>query len=185
MVTAKLSYGVTNDVNVFCKVGMANFNIELKWKDGDLRELEGDYSFAWGLGGSGVFATMGNGVKLGGSAQYRSLSHEPDNYYTFAGGARTKNIGKSETKISEKQVAFYALYPQQSTNFYGGAKYSSANCKSTYTDPGLIYKADLKSKNNFGLFGGVEHKIAPNISCCVEVRLLDETAFSVGGMFGL
>jgi hypothetical protein len=182
----KASYGLIDQLDVFCKIGMADLAQESKSKGGDKEEIEDGYTFCWGLGGNGIFYELPQGVKFGASAQYLSFTHKPKVYFTPAGGSREKEpVTNPKNKISELQVALYALYPYQLYTFYGGVKYSNVESKFEGKLFTLQEKYETKSKTNAGLFAGITYNFLPNFSGCLEVRLLDETSFTVGGTYKL
>ncbi|MGC1456388.1 MAG: hypothetical protein WA946_14480 [Nitrospirota bacterium] len=182
------------DLDLFVKLGVA----DVMWKAshvtaaGPAQDLkfDGEADFAWGGGAKFGFYRFSSGLKIMGDVQY--LAYKVNGNYSVNGIDRavfeTPASYKTKTRVEEWQGALYVQQFFGPIGPYLGAKYSDLRLENdvdvtrmtgvpfSYED---IMKAD--AKKNVGVFLGADLNILPNhLSVNVEVRLVDETAGSVG-----
>lgn len=211
-VLAKISYGIADNLDLFVKLGLADFDAEAKLYSMGMyyqkAELEGDWDFAWAVGAQGVIYETSDGIKLGGSIQYLRHDCDIDMVYitdAFSGVRRSIVDWNSipgiinasyagEADIEEWQIAL--AISQEFDNFvpYFGVKYSDLKVETDNRvrqfdaiigEPlgGFNEKWDFSADNNFGIFLGTDYKVAENFAVNIEARFIDETAVKVSGKY--
>jgi len=173
--TAKISYGLFDNVDVYTKLGIADAKMKGKANDPWLGS-EADYgadtnnAFVWGLGAKATYEFKENWL-LGIDAQYLRDAHNGTNVsYTGADNWKAKYV------FQEWQVAPYVATRIGDFVPYLGMKYSDLRVDHKDANDKLKFKAD----NNWGVFTGLDYKMTQNLSLNVEGRFVDETAMSLG-----
>jgi len=193
LVKGTLGFHQDIDLDLFIKLGAA----DLIWKASHVTatgtqdlKFDGNADFAWGGGARFGFYQFSNGLKIMGDAQY--LTYTVKGTYSINGIDRavfeTPASYDTKTRIEEYQGALYVQKYFGSVGPYLGAKYSDLILKNNTTVTGrtaVPYYYDevmkARAKNNVGAFLGADFYIKPNhLSLNVEVRLIDETAGTIG-----
>jgi len=187
--TAKFGMTIFNRVEPYVKIGTSN--LEVNWKHGGQEmEVDAKEGFAWG-GGLKANILEFQGIRLTGDAQYRTT--EPDVATISVNNSSVSDSGKF--KVNEWQAGLFlskkfeiplklqSIY----TVPYAGLVYSDSNVDVSFynadyptTDYSLF---DANNKKCYGFVLGCD--IVPSLSSafsyCVELRLVDEIALSLGG----
>ncbi|MCK9418046.1 MAG: hypothetical protein M0R70_01555 [Nitrospirae bacterium] len=183
------------DLDLFLKMGIA----DVLWKanhvvaagtDRDL-EFDGEADFAWGGGAKLGFYQFSSGLKIMGDIQY--LTYTVSGNYSVNGLDRaffeTPSSYETKTNVEEWQGALYAQQFFGPIGPYLGVKYSDMNLENETSvsgrTSGVPYSYDetvnADADKNLGAFLGADINIVPrHLSVNVEVRLVDETACSIG-----
>ncbi len=188
----KASYGVLENLDIFVKLGTADFKGKMDWtwrEGGDWEKgtmkIKGDNAFAYGFGAKGTY-NLKNDWIIGCDAQY--LRHKNDykgiESWEDSGGDSGEESFKGDVTFQEWQVAPYIA--KKIGNFvpYLGVKYSDLKTKFKVTredDETETWK--IEADDNFGVFLGTDYKIGENWKLNLEGRFVDETAMSVGATY--
>jgi hypothetical protein len=177
----KISYGVIDNIDVYAKLGVANYDAEGKqYRDGAYRgkvDYDGKYAFAYGFGLKGTH-NFQDGWLVGLDAQF--LTHK-NNYkanWEHVSGYKESYSGKVTTY--EWHVAPYVGKTIDKFTIYAGGKYSDVRSKIKASDDDGSWWMKIKAKNNFGVFTGLDIKMIEHVTLNVEGRFIDETAMSAG-----
>ncbi len=195
----KTSYGLTDNVDMYIKLGVASFDSEHRgsgtWRLGaatgrwvESVKIEGDDTLAYGIGMK-VTQPLENGWLVGLNVQHLRHDHDTrrtgsQRVYNAAGVlvfSETFTPRKGEMRIQETQVAPYiAKELGMGGSFipYFGVVYSEL--RGRYKENGI--RERHKADDNFGVFLGADYKIGLDTLLNVEARLidLDQTALSLG-----
>ncbi len=183
-VAAKISYGVFEDMDVYVKLGVANYDLKGDVFVGDTQTASENLSARNALlyGGGLKFAhEFKKGWILGCDAQYLTSDHELDfRANTLSTGAIT-TARYYDFRIQEWHMAPYVAKKIAKFTPYLGVRYSDMRMEQKKpSDPkrwdDLIFYADC----NTGVFTGVDWDIGKGFKLNVEGRFVDETAISVG-----
>ena len=186
----RLSYVHEDWVEFYILLGMVDdgeFTTAVKYETGT--------GFAWGLGQTILLHEFENGLKVGMDARYRQTEPDVDKLTTGAVGysINDANVSGVEVEIKEWHLALGISReldgPVEITQFipfgwilmpYAGIKYSDVDIDSQSTIAGTSNKSSgVGSDDNVGLFLGCDVLAADNASFGIEMRFLDEIAYSV------
>jgi len=190
-VMLKTSYGVLDNLDVYAKLGWADYKIDSIFQG---TRPTGTYSFpfimntdsnlAWGLGMKGKHE-LGNDWLLGCDLQYMRSKHD----VKLTKKRTTEATGEFKSSVMQDWHAAFSL-GKRIKNFlpYFGVRYSDARFETKGIEdqlvwgPGMdwIYNIKYKAKNNVGLFAGTDYKLGKNLSMNLEGRFIDETALTAG-----
>jgi len=196
----KTSYGVLDNLDIYVKLGTADFesksNYTIRDIDGDYEigslKAKGDNAFAYGFGAKGTYDLKNDWI-VGCDVQYLRHKHDvklTDSWTDYNPDGSVDEVGsgsgKGKVTFQEWQIAPYIA--KKIGNFvpYLGVKYSDlrTNYKIPDEDPedpeGI---AKFKADDNIGVFVGTDYKIAENWKLNLEGRFVDETAMSVGATY--
>lgn len=195
---AKVSYGILSNLDVYLKLGTADFKSTHNyistwstesnsgiWNEGNVK-IEGENAFAYGFGMKGTYP-LKNDWFVGCDAQY--LRHKNDLKGTDSGisyGYWVPSMERASSEFysesfegnvvfQEWQIAPYIAKKLGNFIPYLGIKYSDQ--KMIYKDK--YGKTNFKADDNFGMFFGTDYKIAENWKINLEGRFIDETAMSL------
>ena len=185
-----LSYGLTDNISIYLKVGAADWESEADVYSQTLGpgrighvELDADMEVAYG-GGIRIELPLSqddNPIVLGVDGQYLRHENDVDGRETFTFGPPPANLdGKFE--VQEWQIAGYFAKSFGDFTPYIGVKASNLNMDghiqyTTIFNPfSVSYTGD--SKYNFGGFVGANLNIGDAWALGVEGRFVDETAIS-------
>lgn len=198
---AKISYGLFNGLDIYVRLGAADFKgdsdikyLDSRWTNGvDIGKWKqnGDYAFAYGAGIKGAYTFMESWI-IGCDVQY--LRHKNDFKGTESwdayNGAGTLQYSRSypisgSMLFQEWQGAVYIAKKIENFTPYVGAKYSDLRTENRmqFSSSSDIYKYNSKADDNIGVFVGTDCKIAKNWNLNVEGRFIDETAMSFGASY--
>ena len=178
---AKLAVGVSDNVNLYARLGAANLEEKLKWNNSTSHTIKYDNGLLWGIGGNGVY-DFGNNFGIGGNLQLDAWFTDAD---SISGDNSPTFVNKGSLNNYEFQTSLYLKYTYNlgvKLTPYAGGYYSYFNSKidktiryqdsnaTTYT-PG-----DMKNDDNFGLLAGVDIAATDKIVLNVEGRFIAETA---------
>lgn len=186
-VTGKVSYGLFNAMDIYIKLGVANYDFKGDVFVGDIKRVEeklsAGNSFLYGGGFKFVYE-LKEGWIIGCDAQYLTSDHELDFRATnvTSGGVTTAKY--ADFRIQEWQAAPYIAKKIADFMPYLGARYSGFRIKQENpNDPrrwdNLIFNADY----NVGVFAGMDWNFGNSFKLNVEGRFVDETAMSVGAVY--
>jgi len=183
-VAGKISYGVFDDMDIYVKLGVANYDLKGDVFVGDnqtvAENLSARNAFLYG-GGFKLAHELRKGWIVGCDAQYLTSDHELDfRATTLATGALT-TARYADLKIQEWHAAPYVAKKIANFTPYLGVRYSDLRMEQKKpNDPkrwdDLIFYADC----NVGVFTGIDWNIGKGFKLNVEGRFVDETAISVG-----
>lgn len=183
----KASYGVLDNLDIYVKLGTADFKGEMPWTWTDpfgsetgIAKLKGDNAFAYGFGAKGTY-NLKNDWIIGCDAQY--LRHKND-YKGIYSGDWGEETFKGDITFQEWQVAPYIA--KKIGNFvpYLGVKYSDLRQKVKVTwEDDEVETRKIEADDNVGVFVGTDYKIADNWKLNLEGRFVDETAISFGATY--
>jgi hypothetical protein len=170
-IPVKLSYGITDNVDIYGQVGYSDFSNE-----GNLPALgdfdaDSDGSASYAIGAKGTFMAT-NGLLYGADAQYSWGKN--DNKISVANGAVTDN---GEVKNMQWHIAPYIGKQFEQSVAYIGVRYSDAKYEHEFDALGSI---DFEAKDNVGVFFGFDYETDETSAVNIEVRLVDETAVTIG-----
>lgn len=183
--SAKIAYAFEDKVELYCLLGAADGEFSEKYAGVDLL-YETETEFAWGLGATVLLNEFENGIRLGLDGRYRQVEPSVDKVnlngteYSIPSGSVTS----IDIEYSEWQIALGISKEINSFVPYGGIKYSDVEASMKATISGTTYTTDdVDSDNVFGIFIGCDFLANENFSIGVEGRFIDETAFSVRGVY--
>ncbi|MCD6094095.1 MAG: outer membrane beta-barrel protein [Candidatus Omnitrophica bacterium] len=191
----KISYGLFDNLDVYVKLGMADFEAKGKksgiWENsatGDTgiweasTKLRGDNAFAYGFGVKGTYPLEDDWI-IGCDVLY--LRHKNDfkatgtlSVYDDTGTPipidDPSESWKGDMTFQAWHVAPYIAKEIENFVPYFGVKYSDQRIEYKSEDSKIKFKAN----DNFGVFLGTDYKIAENWTLNLEGRFIDETAMS-------
>jgi len=194
MIFANLGYGVSDKLEVFLRLGMADF---------DANDMDGNYEFAYGLGAKATFYEEGN-LKLGALFQMTWAKADGDFYEEkrivkkdeISGiNLIDETIGTTSTwEIDYYQLKF-AVGPTykltEDFSIYGGPFYhlvsgdydmersgekievdrsSTPHITVTDTNYSEERSGDIEEQSNFGAYIGAQVDLAKNLPLCIEYQ---------------
>jgi opacity protein-like surface antigen len=176
----KASFGVFDFLDVYIKLGTANYRMENTVLDTGFPiegiETRPRWGFAYGGGLKAAYA-LKCGFLIGGDVQYlrhRQKFRLSDTYLPT--GEESDFRGKAT--FQEWQVAPYVGMKIGNFTPYLGAKYSDVRIKSKVDEVDVKFK--FKADDNVGAFVGISYKIMEKLKVNLEGRFIDETAMSFG-----
>jgi len=198
----KGTVGVASWLDLFVKLGMADADLDFTIKEPGFADVkvvfDGDNDFAYGAGAK---AELGHwsGWRILADAQY--LMYKVDGDVSSDGidiaslaallvstGASDSASYHAEAAVNELQLALYVAQTFGIWTPYGGVKYSNLEFefKDNFTDVSggttvvETSNADFEASDNVGIFIGTEVEIIPKLTANLELRLIDETAGTLG-----
>jgi len=179
----KTSYGVLDNLDIYVKLGVADFDGEGKSYESDVYqgkfEYKGKNAFAYGFGLKGAYPLQ-NDWLLGADLQYLRHKNKYSGKWISADPADPEETWTGKATIQEWQVAPYIAKKLGNFVPYFGVKYSDLRAKTKDNEGDYEkYKAD----DNFGVFLGTDYKITENWKLNLEGRFIDETAMSFGATY--
>jgi opacity protein-like surface antigen len=170
----KASYGVLDNLDVYVKLGLADFKSEISYNT-----RKGIYdaknAFVYGLGMKGVY-DLADDWLIGVDLQYLRHRHN----WTPKGDWQGEG---NKAIIQEWQIAPYLA--KRLGNFvpYVGVKYSDVRMKTRWAGVDAGDWEKYKADDNFGIFLGTDYKLKKNWKLNLEGRFVDETAVSVACVY--
>lgn len=184
----KVSYGLFDSLDVYIKLGVADYNLKGDVYVGDTKHVDenlssGD-SFLYGAGFKWA-KELKQGWIIGCDAQYLTSDQKLDFSATNVISGAVVSAKYTDCRIQEWHVAPYIAKKIANFTPYIGVRYSDLRLdQSNPNDPNrwndLVFKADY----NVGVFTGMDWKLGKNFKLNVEGRFVDETALSVGLAYG-
>ena len=169
------AYGVSDQINVYAKLGMADASIDEHGID-----FDGDMQITYG---GGLRATVHeiDDVKIGVAAQISYFSSEDTEelqyyYYTYSTDI--------EVTWWEYEIAAGASYEGiESFVPYGGILFSKTDGEVKATQTSAVYskseKVDFDEADLVGIFLGADYNVTPEFKVGLEARLMNQTSFSL------
>ena len=192
--SVKLSYGLTDNLDIYCRLGEAGFNYSRVDMIGGYlagvlpawgsAKIKGANAFLWALGAKGSY-NLARTWLLGWDAQY--LTHT--NFYKGNGYIANALFGPNHMPISwNGKMTFnewhFAPFLAKRIGYftpYVGGRYSYLQVYDKVrdnTDYPLEQSRRYHSEDNFGAFCGLDLNLGNHLSMNVEGRFIDETAIS-------
>jgi len=189
----KISNNFYNVVEPYVKLGSSE--LQVQWdQNNKCITVDTDPGFVWGIGiKAKLWEFVDYGVKLTVDAQYRTL--DLDIKEMLIGGDTTETTGATNENFEVKdwQVSLLAskkfILPAMQRDFYivpyTGVTYSDLNVDAQFLEPGgMLYSTfDACDESVFGIVFGCD--VMPYLWSWYlfnfELRLVNETAFSMGG----
>ena len=163
-ILVKGTYGVSDTIDVFGKIGMAGCEFLLAGFP-----IETDMDIAIGIGGKVNVYDQGQ-TKVGVVAQILLWSGDD----TVLG----TNV---EIDATEFDLAFGGSYKvSEEFNCYGGLMYSMVSGEITISGVGSL---DIDESDSIGIFIGGEFAVSPQSKVGLELRLMSETSFTLMASF--
>ena len=184
----KISYGLFNVMDIYIKLGIANYNLKGDVFVGDVKKVEEKLSarnaFLYG-GGFKLAYELKDGWIAGCDAQYLTSDHELDFRATSIPSGAVTSAKYYDCWIQEWHAAPYIAKKIADFTPYVGGRYSDLRLSQRKpNDPrrwdNLIFNADY----NIGVFTGIDWNPGNSFKLNVEGRFVDETAMSVSGAYG-
>jgi len=186
-VVGKVSYGIFNSMDIYVKLGVANYDFKGDVFVEDTRKIDEKLSarnaFLYGGGFKLAYELKDNWI-IACDGQYLASSHELDfratNLFTEA-----VSIAKyADCRLQEWQVAPYLAKKIADFTPYLGVRYSDfrmcqKNPDSLLRWDNLVFGAD----RNIGVFTGMDWDLGKSFKLNVEGRFIDETALSIGAAY--
>ena len=181
---AKVSYGLFDAMDVYIKLGVADYDLKGDVYVGDIKHvvenLSGANAFLYG-GGFKLAQELKDGWIVGFDAQYLTSANDLDFRAVNIISGATSVAKYIDCRIQEWHVAPYLAKKIANFTPYFGAKYSALRL--TQAEPNdpkrwddLVFNADC----NVGVFTGLDWNFAKNFTLNIEGRFVDETAMSIG-----
>lgn len=186
----KFSNNFYNLFEPYIKIGTSNLKIEWDQYGNDIK-METSPGFVWGIGFKAKIYEFENGVKLSLDAQYSDIELDVDKIYLNGTSPAYSN---DNFEIDEWQVSLLGskklIFPVRENDYYivpyGGVTYSSMTVDAQFTNSstsGLFSTFDASADQSFDVVLGLD--IMPFFLSYYllnfELRLMNETAFSLGG----
>ena len=180
------TYGISDQINVYAKLGMADCTV-------DEFEFDGDNEFTYGGGLKATIYDAGE-VKIGLVAQLSHFSSEDTIWEKEGGygGVSWEERGERELTSWEDEIAVGASYGGLG-NFvpYGGIFYSRIDGEADYEQSGERYHygsevhsysypetSDFEESDSIGIFVGADYAVSEQFNLGAEARLINESSFS-------
>ena len=177
----KTSYGLSDDFDIYLKLGIADLDAEENfYLDGEcIAEGEhiGRNALAYGFGFKGKH-DLENNYLIGVDLQWLRHKNKYSHKWNIIGGIEETSTGKAT--IEEYHIAPYVAKRIENYIPYIGVKYSDLKAKLKDNEGDQV---ELEADNNFGIFIGTDYQVALNWSLNFETRFIDETAISFGGAY--
>lgn len=185
-ILGKITCGVFDFLDVYLKLGAADYKIKGDVYTGDTRAVTEDLSarsaFLYG-GGIKLAHEIKDGWIIGIDAQYLTSDHKLDFTATSKSGAITRAT-YGTCRIQEWHAAPYIAKKIASLTPYAGGRYSDLRLKQEGPDdPKRWDKLRFKADCNMGVFVGTDWSPAEHFKFNIEGRFIDETAVSVSAAY--
>ncbi len=187
----KTSYGLSEDLDIYVKLGTADFKASMPWTITDTAagewitgnmKTKGKSAFAYGFGAKGKYE-LDNDWIFGLDVQY--LRHKNDyagiNSWEDSDGDSGVESFKGDVTFQEWHVAPYIAKKLGNFVPYLGVKYSDLRTKFKVTwEDEEVQTWKIEADDNIGVFLGTDYKVNDIWSLNLEGRFIDETAMSFG-----
>lgn len=202
----KGTLGIHPNVDVYFKLGLADGKYQQMYKSPTWQnskdEFNGDKDWAWGAGFKAKLYEAKCGLRIMSDVSY--LTYRTDGtvknngqevstvikWMLINNGFTGVTAGyDANNEVQEWQAALYAVKDFGCCSPYAGVKYSDVRINNDIHIYGMATGAPywIKSKetmvadDNIGIIMGSDFDIiADTLSLCLETRLIDETAFTIG-----
>jgi opacity protein-like surface antigen len=175
----KISYGVVDKLDIYVRLGAANFDTEAKQcQSGVYRgkiDTDGKYAFAYGFGLKGMHNFENNWLA---GLDLQFLNHKNRYRWKWANKNGYKESGSGKMTVYEWHVAPYIAKKIGNLIPYVGGKYSDLIIKEKHSEGSNPGWTKIKADDNFGLFAGLDINMMKHLILNVEGRFIDETAIS-------
>ena len=180
----KLSYGLFDIMDVYTKLGIAEYGLKGDVYVGDVKHvqenLSGANAFLYG-GGLRLAKELKEGWTIGFDMQYLTSANDLDFRAVNIISGATSIAKYTDCRMQEWHVAPYLAKKMANFTPYFGAKYSELRLtQAEPNDPkrwnNLVFNAD----SNVGVFTGIDWNFVKNFTLNIEGRFVDETAISIG-----
>ena len=184
---AKISYGLLDAMDVYIKLGTANYGLKGDVFLGDTKRvtenlLTGD-SFIYG-GGLKLNYQLNHGWIVGCDAQYLTQDHELDFRAVNLVSGAVSTAKYYDCWIQEWHAAPYVAKKIKDFTLYVGGRYSDLLLiQKNPNDPRRWDNLIFHAHYNIGVFTGIDWNFGNSFKLNVEGRFVDETAMSVCGTY--
>jgi len=180
-VLGKIAYGVFDALDIYVKLGAADYNIKGDVVVGDTRtateNLSARAAFLYG-GGIKLAYEIKDGWIIGLDAQYLASDHKLDFSATTASGTVINAIYDT-CRIQAWHAAPYVARKIANFTPYAGGRYSDLRMKQEGPDdPKRWDNLRFKAGCNIGVFVGTDWNLGDHFKLNVEGSFIDETAMS-------
>lgn len=181
-ILGKITYGVFDALDIYVKLGLADYDLKGDVVVGDTRvvteNLSARKAFLYG-GGIKLVYEIKDGWIIGLDAQYLASDHKLDFSATTASG-KVINAIYDTFRMQEWHAAPYVARKIANFTPYAGGKYSDLRIKQEGPDdPKRWDNLRFKADGNIGVFAGTDLNLGDHFKLNVEGSFIDETAMSV------
>jgi outer membrane protein W len=183
----KTSYGVLDNLDIYVKLGVANYKDKLKQYDGNAEYADivvnSQTGFAYGFGIKGTYELKDNWL-VGCDMQYLTSKQEQKTRCTLVSSGEEISAKYKKQIMSEWHVSPYVAKRLGKFVPYLGVSYSDFLEKEK--KPTIDSWADnvkYKAKYNVGTFVGIDFKMSDKWKLNLEGRFIDETAVSTAATY--
>jgi hypothetical protein len=163
---ATLSYGLSNNWDIYGKLGFSDFNTN--GTIGDVTfDSDADMALAYAIGTKCSYPLQG-GYIVGADLRYSMASYDSALDYGNVDG---------DVDWTQWHVAPFVGMVMQDMTPYAGVKWSQTSVEHDFEELGSF---DIEGSDDFGVFAGVDFIAAQNMVVNVEGRLMDEEAITLG-----
>ncbi len=186
-VMLKASYGVLDNLDVYTKLGVADYKVKGDYYHSDSKyaddKVNSGAHFAYGFGLKGTY-NLGNDWLVGCDLQYMRSSHKVKATETVVATGASSSSDYKTGIVQEWHVAPYVGYKMGNFVPYLGVRYSDMRMKiKSPAAAGWLDSIEYKADGNVGVFLGTDYKIGKNWKLNLEGRFVDETAMSFGATY--
>ncbi|HEO64021.1 MAG TPA: hypothetical protein ENN78_01990 [Candidatus Omnitrophica bacterium] len=180
---AKISYGVFDNLDIYIKLGVADFKTEEEWinttpNNGTIKDKTKN-AFMYGAGLKGTILLEDDWL-FGADIQYlRHRNKYNGRIDNQTSPADSEDISGKMT-VQEWHVAPYIAKKLDNFIPYLGVKYSDVRIKDKYDTSSGSMEEKREADDNVGIFIGTDYTINDNWKFNLEGRFIDETAMSLG-----
>jgi len=180
-VLGKITCGIFDFLDIYVKLGVADYNIKGDVAVGGIKAVTEDLSaraaFLYG-GGIKLAHEIKDGWIIGLDAQYLTSDHKLDFSATSASGAVIKATYDT-FRMQEWHAAPYVAKKIAGFTPYAGGRYSDLRIKQEGpNDPKRWDDLRFKADCNIGVFAGTDWNLGDHFKLNVEGRFIDEMAMS-------
>jgi len=186
-VAGRISYGIFDAIDIYVKLGAANYNFKGDVLAGDTKSVDENLiagnSFLYGGGFKLAYELKKNWI-IGCDAQYLTSGHELDFRAANLTTGVVTTAKYANCRLQEWQVAPFVAKKIAGFTPYLGVRYSDFRMVQKNPDSSkrwdhLVFRADY----NVGVFTGIDWGPGKNFKLNVEGRFVDETALSIGATY--
>jgi len=183
----KASYGVLDNLDIYVKLGTADFETKNNWSDpadtGTIKNKTKN-AFAYGMGIKGTYS-LKNDWLIGADLQYLTHKNKYKGSLINETSPASSEDFSGKMNVQEWQAAPYIAKKIENFVPYIGVKYSDLRIEDKFTLSVGDIKSKMKASDNVGVFLGTDYKLGKNWKLNMEGRFIDETAMSFGATYKL
>ena len=185
---AKISYGLFDSMDVYLKLGAANYNFKGDVYVGDTKAVDENLSskdsFLYGAGFK-IAHEIKKGWIVGCDVQYLTTDLDLNFSAVNVNTGAVASAKYTNCRIQEWHVAPYIAGKIANFTPYLGARYSDLRLdQKSPNDPHRWNNLVFGAAYNVGVFTGMDWNLGESFKLNIEGRFIDETAMSVGLAYG-